>query len=248
MAEENTNTLPDGLAQEQAELAHARAETAEAELANHYEYDDEGEVDAYFEQYGHDWDNINAMCDHYGVPQEFADSIFTPDYIRYEKEMGFDEAQANRARVVALGQAIESYKYNQNEMIQNQQSMEYYHAEQLATHFGDMSMDQLADKIYTHNLGAEGNLRVDPDVDSYETIKLKMMTGAAPSPNSAYASKGVEFNSQIDSLLTKHGLDLNASDEKWHEGIMRVMRDNPKEFDVLEKVRGKYYGSLAKRG
>ena len=247
MSEEtNTTVMPEGLAEEKAQVAHAKVAVAEAEQET--QVDDIEEENAEYEMYGHSWDNLQAVCDRYNIDADFANQVFNPEYIEYEKKMAFSPEQADMMRIQTLGRAIQNYQYNQNEQVQHQQSMEHYHAEQLQTHFGDLSMEQLADKIFTHNLGAEGNLRVDPNVDSYETIKLKMMTGAAPSPNSAYASRGVEFNSQIDGLLQKHGMDLNASDEEWHAGIMKVMRESPKEFDALERVRSKYYGSLAKRG
>ena len=247
--ETNTEVLPEGLAQERADIAAAAVKEAEEEYATNA--DDIAEENAAYDDYGHSWDNINAVCEHYDIDENFANQVFNPQYIQYEKDMGFTPEQADKMRIQVLGQAIQRQRNNENDTRQYDESMDYWHATERQKHFGNMTDEQFTDKVYIHNLGLEANsdmrINLEAGGDSYEVIKLKMMHGAAPSPNSAYASKGVEFNSQVDNVLRKHGLDLNASDEEWHNGIMAILDDHPKEFDLLSNIRKKYYGSLARR-
>ena len=242
---ENNEVLPEGLAQEQADLAAQNVNRLEQEIADENAYDDGEEYNG---EYGHDWGNIQNVCDEHNIPAEWANQVFNEQYRLYEQSLNLSPEQADQMRITRLVEAAHHAKQTQEmseqEYIQNQEANNRYHEEELAKYFPNMSLDQLADKIYMHNLGAADNLRIDPNQDSYEVINLKMMTGAAPAPNSAYASPAVAFNSRIDNLLTKHGLDMNVSDDQWHRDLSKVKSESPGEFAVLAKTRKQYHNSL----
>ena len=241
----NSEVLPEGLAQEQAELAAQNVDRIEQEIADENAADGGEEYNG---EYGHDWSNIQNVCDQYDIPAEWANQVFNEEYRNYEQSLNLNPEQADQMRITRLVEAAkyakDTQEMGQQEYIQNEEANNRYHEEQLAKFFPNMSLDQLADKIYMHNLGAADNLRIDPNQDSYEVINLKMMTGAAPAPNSAYASPAVAFNSRIDNLLTKHGLDMNVSDEQWHRDLGKVKSESPGEFAVLAKTRKQYHNSL----
>ena len=244
---ENNEVLPEGLAQEQAEVASQNVNRLEQEIADE-NAGDEGEE--YNGEYGHDWGNIQAVCDEHNIPADWANQVFNEEYRNYEQSLNLNPEQADKMRmtrlVEAAHQAKQSQEMGQQAAVRSEEANNQYHAEELEKHFPNMTLEQLADKIYIHNLGAADSLVINPDLDTYEVQKLKMMTGAAPAPNSAYASKAVEFNSQVDHLLTKHGLDMNVSDEQWHKDLGKVKGESPGEFAVLAKVRKQYHHSLVR--